>query len=383
MKSKEVVGQLPLTPRNENIRIGQYLIPLAVDVFKHIDEQPSLFASNVLGEKKNSSTNFQRHLEYLAKLQIFPDFNWYDAENKNLKRVQELLIGGFDKGWLRIDEREVYRSPSEEIEFLATPETLHENNNDRTMYYIKDGIPYSQKTNARLLHEMKVCLLLKLPELGPESFIENIHPNYSKLELHEHFKSFSGRELLISRTSTEKPIILKINNKYFPIDVDFCWIPFIFLLQEIDDISIKRLCVSHRTSKQAALAIMVAKLMGADLPSQITFLPKVKVDYGDKSPLFSDEMLSEYGSNVVKLILLHAIGTHRKDIIIPSSLIHLIQLSVKNMKMREELEVPTEKMLRKFPVEKDIGRTLKLLRTGRVSELDKTILWQINYATKD
>lgn len=156
--------------------------------------------------------------------------------------------------------------------------------------------------------------------------------------------------------------------------------PYLTLLQELDDIAIRNLCTSHRTTKQAALSVMLAKATGADVPTQITVLPKIDLDFSGKPKMLADEILGKYGADVVKLILLHSIGTKKKDIVIPSSMIHFMRVSMDKLGVVDQVEQPALEDLWKTPLERDFSATLKLIRTGRVNELNNTLKWLIKYA---
>lgn len=118
-----------------------------------------------------------------------------------------LIERGLSDGWLFVDERDIYYCMSGRIEFLAVEEALHENNNDRTLYYVKDGIPYSSITQTPLIKEKRPCLMLKLPDLKPTDYQITVTPNYGRAEFFEHLKSYAGREILISRINPHKPLV--------------------------------------------------------------------------------------------------------------------------------------------------------------------------------
>lgn len=60
--SKDVIGQLPLTPREDNVRVGYYMASLAADVMGKISGEETLYAANVLGDKVSASKDVTPHI---------------------------------------------------------------------------------------------------------------------------------------------------------------------------------------------------------------------------------------------------------------------------------------------------------------------------------
>lgn len=376
--SKNLVGQLPISP-SVDPKLGYYMTPVAVDALSKFRGTSTVFATNNLGQKVTEGKSVNINLDYLSKLGIIPNNIWIDSDRQNLEAVKALLEKGLKEGWLCVDEREVYYCTSGMIEFIAAEESLHENNNGRTLYYVKSGIPYSTITGEPLVKELRKCLLLKLPQVTPDQLGINIYPDYGNSEFAGLVSNYSGRELLISRISDNKPLNLDFAGNSFPIDVDICWMPFLYLLQELSDLSIGSLLTSHRTIKQAVLSIMMAKLVGADLPKELIVLPKLKLDFGQNPQLTAEQLLSQFGPQVVKLLLVSTIGTRKKDLVLPSSLIHWIRTSLTGTILPLDSKDLDSLDILKYPISLELGAVLKLLRQSRSDNLKTVHKWLLNY----
>jgi hypothetical protein len=171
------------------------------------------------------------------------------------------------------------------------------------------------------------------------------------------------------------------------VDSDFYWIPFIFHLQQKMRIKVEVLLTGHKTLKQVALSLLMAKRLGAVLPAVIIAAPYINIDFGGKPPLKASEFLSCNGAEVTRFFLAQALGADRKLIFLQSSEAYLIARALENLPS-EGLNRPTgerpslENFLHRSNscLIRGISKKLRGRRYEQLEDIEEWLLWAILYS---
>lgn len=177
---------------------------------------------------------------------------------------------------------------------------------------------------------------------------------------------------------------VSIGEERFWVDSDFYWIPFIYHLQQEMKIKVEILLTGHKTLKQVALSLLMAKRLGAVLPEIVIATPYININFGERPPLKTKEFLSQNGSEVTRFFLGQSLGADRKLICLQSSEAYLIARALENLPS-VELKRPTGE---KPPLENFLrgGNSCRIrgiskkLRRGEYEQLEnieRWLLWAI------
>lgn len=375
------VTQMPISPREDPV-LGFYESPVVTDVFAKVEGVETILPFNTTGVKKGYEQRpLDSAIDYIKKLGVENPLIYVDGAKENLARVSEFLKYGLRKGFIYETRGGVFYSDDGLTEFLDHEDNLTPSINNRSeyTYYMKNGAPYSKSTNLALTHEMRDCLMLRLPEQQPT--IE-VFPQYARSEFDTLYKQFSGRSILISRL-TDKPIKIEAGNiRSYNIDPDMYWMPFLNILQEYFFMYAKDLVVVNSTLKQAVLSTMMTQLVDAVPPEKLIVLPKINLDSDKGSILRAEEFLKKYGPFVTNMLLLQGIGASRKEIVLDSSLVHWIKKSFENVDV--DSIVPSELSIAELLEHKgnpsQLPAQLKKIRQGRFDDLDTVFKYIAHYS---
>lgn len=375
------VTQMPISPR-ENPILGFYESPVVTDFLAKVESIDTILPFNTTGIKKGQEQKpVDSTVDYIKRLGIENPFIYIDGKSENLARVSEFLKHGFGKGFIYETRGGIFYSDDGLTEFLDHEDNLTPaiNNRSEYTYYVVNGVPYSKLTNLALKHEIRDCLMLRLPE---QQLDIEVFPQYAHAEFDALYKQFRGRSILISRLS-EKPIKVETGNiRSYNIDPDMYWMPFLHILQEYFFMYAKDLVVVNNTLKQAVLSTMLTQLVEATPPERVIVLPKIDLDFGERSTLRAEEFLRKYGPFVTNMLLLQGIGTQRKEIVLDSSLVHWIKKSFENVDIgtNNPPEISVAEVLEHKGNPAVLPAQLKKIRQGRFDDLDAVFKYIAYYS---
>lgn len=379
-KGIDVITHLPSTPKLDP-RIGHWALPVVVDSLKTIEtHQESVTTFNNIGRRSKDETTINDNLQTMSNLGI--DSRYYiDNEPTHLSFINDFLAKGLKENWIRVDEKEVYISDDKRIQFLKTDENLHSSMNERgdNLYTVKNGRVYDLNSGSEITPRKLKVLLLTLPEIDPKNI--NILPEYGKSEFTELVKNYSNREILISRVD-EKPIKFSISGLEYFIDIDVCWANFMNIFKEIYDINPKTLVVVNRSIKKAVLSFMVTQLYSQQTPENLLVIPRSSIvsDEDQEQKNISKYFFESFGYQSARVLLTLGLGSHNKDLQIPSTMIYWLKRSLEEGNETRILEwsklMPSiTEIYRNNPNTSDLGNALKLLRKGNYEKVTDYYKW--------
>jgi len=370
------VSQLPLSP-HEDPKVGFYLSPFAADTLAKIDSKEVVLPFNLLGSKVEAGKrDIEGNLEFLKKIGVVEPRLWRDDTLVHHDTVLEVIEEGQRRGFIFEDARDVFFDSSGRLEFLREDETTQEALNKRReyLYYVKNGRVYSKETGEELICERRRCLLLRYPDF-PSCLID-IYPNYARAEFEQLWRQFSGREVLISRT-TEREIQVKLSNgQTANIDPDLYWLPWISAVRKELHLQVGDIVVANKTLKQVVLSLMFNQLLEADQPEKILVLPKLIVK-GNRGIFTAHNLYDKYGPEAVRVALCLGIGSDRKELAIGEELMYLVKLTVEQSRLGSLQNLPV--IFSDFlPVKNNAGMiamSLKKIRQGKPEEAISVLKW--------
>jgi len=377
---KEVITHMPMSPRS-NPELGYYGIHTQAHIISNLEGTSYFLTGNELGNKrKREIESLEMVLNDLEKLGIHPSGIWRDSDESNISFIQKLVSAGVNNGLVTMENREIFLCPCGKTEFLNLPENLCSGSRKKT-YEIEGGGIRCKVCGQQASLERVKCLIFKLPQA--EFPYIKIYPSYAQEELKKHFNFFSGKDYLLSR-STSRPIAIQVDNDRFWLDVDFGWIPFIYHLQQESRLKVEVLLTGHKTLKQVALSLLVAKILGGYLPSRIIVTPYINIDFGKRPHLKAKEFLSQNEGVVARFFLAQTLGADRKEIWLASSDVYLIAKALENLRglNRPTGERPSLEHFLNRGNSCRIRGISKKLRGGKYDQLENIeqwLLWAIIY----
>lgn len=330
---KEVISHLPMSPRL-NPELGYWNIHCQARIASNLTNRPYVLSANLLGEKPNKNTDLSSTISFLGNLGFTPELVCRDDTDESLRFVRSIISRGINEGWIGCQDEEIFICPCGKTEFLNREENLARRQ-ARSTYDVNGEAVKCKVCKERAVLERKPCLLIRLPESFDFSGID-CYPDYAKKEIKQFIRFFLGKEYLISR-NTPRPVLIEVGEKNFWIDVDLCWIPFFYYLQEAHRMKVEILFTGNRTLKQVGLLLLINELLGARPPSMIISTPYIDIGFGNKPHLKSEELLSSNGRGAIRVFLGQTMGATNKQISLPSSEIYFIKKALENYQALEQL----------------------------------------------
>lgn len=365
--SQKVVATLPTSPRS-GAALGFFLSQFVAYVIGRLQDIPVCGSANLLGTKGSSEAEADKYQEEMDSLGILPDMYWHDTSCDWREILSMLLSRGLSNGWIKKRWVSIYACPCGKTEFLDRPVNLIEGNFSRKVYEVRDGVPWCTVCRKPAGNVEQKALLMILPEtIAPMSLM----PEHARLSWSDLDKNLSGQEILISR-KRDTGFSAVVAEENFFLDVDIAWMLYPFLLWT-RGMQIGTLVCGHKVVKQAFLSTAVSGLMGVPLPSSVLLIPYMTIDFGDKEPLDARTVVSLYGRKTARCILGFGIGSKRKEIDIPSRMIHLVHRSVGGTVdpsvQKSMVPISTEELWRSFNIQ-TLQNALSLLRGKGFSEMN-------------
>lgn len=312
-----------MSPRPEP-SLGFFLIPFLIHILGRILGLPIVFPINVLGAKGCNASHVELFRELVLALEITPEKEWCDSNFEWNTLLPPVFSKGIEHGWIQRGTVSIFTCPCGKTEFLNTPINLVCGKFDRKVYEVKNGMPSCLLCGESARAYDRDTLLLALPRRIPAV---KLIPHYATNAWLDLSENLSGCKIPISRTR-ETGLLVSIGETQFNIDIDITWMLYPYLLREWE-MEVGTLVSGHKTLKQAFMASVASNLLGVPYPETIVSAPYFSLDFGNREPLNAKGILEKFGPSIARVLLLFGLGNERKDVIVPSRTIHLVQHSVR------------------------------------------------------
>ena len=361
-----VVTTLPTSPRKLPA-LGFFLLPYLSHLLGRLQDLRVIGPVNLLGARKYGASEADAFETALSHLAIVPDTQWRDSDLAWNSILPVVVTEGLNQGWIRRDVVSVFVCPCGKTEFLNKPSNLVSGNFNRKVYEINDGVPSCLLCKATAVARHQDALLLVLPRHIPTV---SLVPRYAAETWADLIANLSGREIPVSRMR-ETGLSVTVAGTRFNVDVDVASMLHPYLLRE-QGMEIETLVSGNRTLKHTFMATVVSNLLGVPYPKTIVSAPYLTVDFGNREPLNARNIIEQYGAPVARSLLLSGLGSTRKEVIVPSRTIHLVQHSIRvqpeSLKVISPQNVSARDLWRDFSGQM-FQNALSCLRRGHPEEL--------------
>lgn len=334
----EAVATIPYTPR-KFLTPGYMLGPFTSHLIaSHMGLVP-LLSVNRLGAKGHSQTDADRFILTHQRITQTATTVWRDDVQDWTSILQLWSSAGIRKGWLSLEQREVWRCSCGLVEFLPEPLNLVEEGFRRKTYSLEDGRARCEICRTFTKSYSSEMLLMKMPTELP---VAALSPDYSAREWANLGKQLNGKKLLVSR-GRDTGVQAELDGRRFHVDVDVCNMLMPFLASE-QGTYVHTLVCGHKTLKQAFLSAQLTRLMGARGPRAVVSVPYMNFDNETVNGQSVDVLLDTYDARILRILYAMALNHSGKSIILRSSLFETIEHAFKHIATFEGAHTPSREL---------------------------------------
>jgi hypothetical protein len=219
-------------------------------------------------------------------------------------------------------------------------------------------------TNVYLLNIPSTALVNKIPFCMQE---------YARKDLVAQIEFFRGKELLLSRTRVTEIQVVNQNETIY-LDIDFLSMIYLFFLKQCG-YWVEIMPIGYKMSKQLSLALIMAELLGVELPQTLIYISYFSFSGGEEylKKIQLSEFVERYGYNVLRVILSCGFGANKKEVAVPSQMIHQAQISLNKIPLYRNDIIINRPDLNLFWKQYSLEKMMRLVASLRKSSIKRTM----------
>jgi hypothetical protein len=311
----EIITTLPIGPQ-EKPKIGALSILVLMQLLGDLSKTRQVLTHNTLGSKNISAESLSAYRQHLKKLQALPQIEYIDSDREYHEIISLIFNSGVQQGWIKQKPQDISSCSCGKLQYLHIED--HQLYGRKTL--VQDNKCSACDSEVKVFRNEDVYVI-EVPENILQNYKPSTNVSFVNKDLINHFEFYSGKSILLSRFFRDA---FKVNNNQ-SIDVDFSWMVYLQIMREIG-FQVTTMPFGVHCTKQLALSLIVAELMECPLPKEIIAIPYLQLN-----ELSQDitKLLLHHDYQSIRLLLLKALGSRKKDIISSKQDLELIEKSLK------------------------------------------------------